>query len=509
MEDVNSWTHSQMSDLLRDISDPHIIKDMTNYLLSISNPESAKKELHEILGVESQDTSQAAFILRAKKLNFIEEFISKKFGVKPKSKKKKGVKIEVNKKNLASLRKGLNAPAFTSKEKCYCMATEHELVGNCLACGKIVCAKEGRGPCMFCGHIVLPKGEVPPTIPDTETYTQAISHKNKLLNFDRTSEERLGIIDDQTDWFEIAENTWLSPEDREKARQLGEQQKKRQQQASSQIRVQVDLSSGGVSADIGNQQYIAEDTKKSKEDAAKFFTSASRNLQPDDLSGRAKAIYEHVMAKLKQEVPKEKPLQPKHSVIQHEDPFENLEFSVKKPKMHEPLVFKESDDKRHCLTMHQPWASLVIEGFKRVEGRNWSTEHRGPLWIHASARRPTEEEVKEVQDMYSEFYGNERPEFPNRYPTGVLLGRVEMVDCMTHEEYLEAWPEEDLREPNESRFVMIFKNPKRLILPIKMQGSKKIFNLEFDLWEGAKRGLRRVYTGWWPPEKETEAELYY
>lgn len=41
------------------------------------------------------------------------------------------------------------------------MAIEHELVGNCLACGKVVCEIEGRGDCMFCGHPVLPKGEIP------------------------------------------------------------------------------------------------------------------------------------------------------------------------------------------------------------------------------------------------------------------------------------------------------------------------------------------------------------
>lgn len=30
-----------------------------------------------------------------------------------------------------------------------------------------------------------------------------------------------------------------------------------------------------------------------------------------------------------------------------------------------------------CLTMHQPWASLLVHGFKRAEGRSWSTEYQG------------------------------------------------------------------------------------------------------------------------------------
>jgi hypothetical protein len=30
-----------------------------------------------------------------------------------------------------------------------------------------------------------------------------------------------------------------------------------------------------------------------------------------------------------------------------------------------------------CLTMHQPWASLLVYGIKRIEGRSWTTPIRG------------------------------------------------------------------------------------------------------------------------------------
>lgn len=30
-----------------------------------------------------------------------------------------------------------------------------------------------------------------------------------------------------------------------------------------------------------------------------------------------------------------------------------------------------------CLTMHQPWASLLVYGIKRVEGRSWPAPTRG------------------------------------------------------------------------------------------------------------------------------------
>ena len=30
-----------------------------------------------------------------------------------------------------------------------------------------------------------------------------------------------------------------------------------------------------------------------------------------------------------------------------------------------------------CLTLHQPWASLVVAGIKRLEGREWTTDFKG------------------------------------------------------------------------------------------------------------------------------------
>ena len=36
-----------------------------------------------------------------------------------------------------------------------------------------------------------------------------------------------------------------------------------------------------------------------------------------------------------------------------------------------------------CLTVRQPWASLIIAGTKTVEHRRWRTDYRGELWIHA------------------------------------------------------------------------------------------------------------------------------
>lgn len=36
-----------------------------------------------------------------------------------------------------------------------------------------------------------------------------------------------------------------------------------------------------------------------------------------------------------------------------------------------------------ALSIRQPWAWLIVNGFKDVENRTWPTKFRGPVWIHA------------------------------------------------------------------------------------------------------------------------------
>ena len=59
-------------------------------------------------------------------------------------------------------------------------------------------------------------------------------------------------------------------------------------------------------------------------------------------------------------------------------------------------LFTDGVDEGKCLSLHQPWASLIVHGFKRAEGRSWNVDGknrdfgRGRLWIHA-ATKPADE----------------------------------------------------------------------------------------------------------------------
>lgn len=53
-----------------------------------------------------------------------------------------------------------------------------------------------------------------------------------------------------------------------------------------------------------------------------------------------------------------------------------------------------------ALSLWQPWASLIALGVKTIETRSWSTQYRGPLAIHAGAKKPRNVWAQEPPDLY-------------------------------------------------------------------------------------------------------------
>jgi len=83
-----------------------------------------------------------------------------------------------------------------------------------------------------------------------------------------------------------------------------------------------------------------------------------------------------------------------------------------------------------CLSLHQPFASLVILGAKRFETRSWQTEYRGPLLIHASRRFPEEARALCREEPFRSALLRGRYRQSADLPLGALLGIVELEDCL-------------------------------------------------------------------------------
>ncbi len=85
-------------------------------------------------------------------------------------------------------------------------------------------------------------------------------------------------------------------------------------------------------------------------------------------------------------------------------------------------------EKLPALSLRQPWAWLVVNGYKNIENRSWPTRHRGPLLIHASAT---------MTDLQPESFMVIQREYgvrlPDSYHVGRIIGVVDVVDCVaTH-----------------------------------------------------------------------------
>lgn len=134
-----------------------------------------------------------------------------------------------------------------------------------------------------------------------------------------------------------------------------------------------------------------------------------------------------------------------------------------------------------CLSVHQPWAWLIIYGGKNIENRNWSTNYHGRLLIHAT-KKPTESKflidwqnaydrkkvVEEENDYRMHIF------FPviSQLKFGAIIGSVELVDVKP---YVKGNPWADYHYT----YKWVLENP-HPITPIPYRGRQSLFDVDDD-----------------------------
>ena len=83
------------------------------------------------------------------------------------------------------------------------------------------------------------------------------------------------------------------------------------------------------------------------------------------------------------------------------------------------------------LTIKQPWAILIIEGYKKYEFRSWKTKYRGKILIHAGLSLE-----KDSNERFSEYNLN--------HEYGCIIGEAEITDCILVDEKFN----DELRQSN-------------------------------------------------------------
>ena len=114
-----------------------------------------------------------------------------------------------------------------------------------------------------------------------------------------------------------------------------------------------------------------------------------------------------------------------------------------------------------ALSIRQPWAWLICKGIKDIENRSWKTGYRGKLIIHASMAWD-----QEGYEFITHVMG-ERIPGKKYHHYGMLLGVVEMVDCVNHH------PSKWFFGP----WGFVFEKAKMINTPIRHKGALGIFKV--------------------------------
>ena len=69
------------------------------------------------------------------------------------------------------------------------------------------------------------------------------------------------------------------------------------------------------------------------------------------------------------------------------------------------------------LTIKEPWASLIVNGYKKYEFRSWKTNYRGKVLIHAGLTLEKDNAIK-FKDYNLD------------YSSGEIIGEAILTDCV-------------------------------------------------------------------------------
>lgn len=77
------------------------------------------------------------------------------------------------------------------------------------------------------------------------------------------------------------------------------------------------------------------------------------------------------------------------------------------------------------LSIRQPWAWLIVHGYKPIENRSWGTQIRGPFFVHAGLTFD-----QEGYCWVRETFPNIPMPRPSEFERGGIVGKSTLVDCV-------------------------------------------------------------------------------
>ena len=127
------------------------------------------------------------------------------------------------------------------------------------------------------------------------------------------------------------------------------------------------------------------------------------------------------------------------------------------------------------LTIKQPWATLIAEGYKEFEFRTWKTKYRGEILIHAG---------KGIDKKAMEKFKHLNLE----YPTGCIIAKASITDCILVDDEMR----KILKSKNPLVYSNIIKHTEWDGYGFKLENVKRIkpiyINGKLSLWDYDYKG---------------------
>jgi len=97
-----------------------------------------------------------------------------------------------------------------------------------------------------------------------------------------------------------------------------------------------------------------------------------------------------------------------------------------------------------ALTIKQPFANLIVSGFKDVENRTWPTKRRERIYIHASQSKEYISNIPKAvnKKQFDSLPGNEQYQLTHGiWVWSAIIGEVEIIDCVRNSDSVWALPD--------------------------------------------------------------------
>ncbi len=128
-----------------------------------------------------------------------------------------------------------------------------------------------------------------------------------------------------------------------------------------------------------------------------------------------------------------------------------------------------------CLSLTQPWATLVAIGAKKVETRSWKTPYRGHLYIHAAKGFPRwAQEMAQEAPWFRDALNRPNDELPR----GCLIATARLVDCVNSHLAWVTEQEVAFGDYAPGRWAWFLEDVEPIQNPIPWRGQLGLFNVE-------------------------------